>query len=448
MRVMIVDPDRWLAQLLRQLAESLREDVKVEVFASGEAAERAWRRQPPQLLICGWQLADMDGLSLIARLRQSGAPVPVLLLGERGDRASVLAARRLAVDAFVVKPFRVPRLVEVLRQLLGSAAHEPPAAAGPQDPAAAGGFLGYLAGLGDAALDLPLLRDLRAGLDDLDREPPPGVPELVQRWGHDPALVARLIAVSNNSWYNPNGVVCTTLAEAIIRLGWLNCINIAASMTLRRASELQDPLLAARAAAELERCERVGEHAERLARQCGADPSPCHTAALLHRLGELCVLFHAQAWKNREGECDESLLDRALAQYARPFAERLKSHWGLPMALRELIAAIYGFGDMSIGKREKYVMRLAGGLVHGGMSEEEEARLRRLAGLPPAARRVAEAAVVAPLAGSASPEPQDAGPAATTAAQAEDGLAPGSGQAVEQAVEQATAADSPEREGE
>lgn len=426
---MIVEPDRWLAQLLRQLTESLREDVQVEIFASGEAAAQAWRRQPAQRVICDWELADMEGLSLVARLRQADHRVPVILMGGRSDRASVLAARRLAVNALVVKPFRVPQLSETLRRFLGE-----PAGADRHDPVEAGDFLGYLAGLGDAALDLPLLRDLRAGLEGLDRDPPPDVPELVQRWGHDPALIARLIAVANSSQYNPLGSVCTTLHDAIVRLGWLNCINIAAGMALRRAGSLQDPLLAARAAAELELCERVGAHAERLARACGADPSPCHTAALLHRLGELCVLFLAQAWQIRHGGLDDASLDQALAQYARPFAERLKSHWGLPMALRELIGAIYGFGDMSIGRREKYVMRLAGGLIHGGMGDEEEARLRRLAGLPPVTRRTVMAAAAVASADSANLDPQAVGPTAVPTQQAVAGPAPGSREAAEPAA--------------
>ena len=63
----------------------------------------------------------------------------------------------------------------------------------------------------------------------------------------------------------------------------------------------------------------------------------------------------------------------------KPFAIALKSQWGLPIALRELIGAIYALPQVQF-RREQVLMRLAAALCNGEPPATVE-RLRRLAGL-------------------------------------------------------------------
>ena len=128
----------------------------------------------------------------------------------------------------------------------------------------------------------------------------------------------------------------------------------------------------------LEAAERLAEQVVILARQAGLDPAPLQVAALLHRMGELCVLLQSQKWASQGNSLDDRLLGQAIGDFAQPFALNLKSHWGLPMALRELIGAVYALPQVQV-RREQVLMRLAAALCNGESAATVE-RLRRLAG--------------------------------------------------------------------
>jgi hypothetical protein len=97
-------------------------------------------------------------------------------------------------------------------------------------------------------------------------------------------------------------------------------------------------------------------------------------------MGELCVLHQTQLWEDaQQRSVSEGELAQALEKYAKPFAVNLKVHWGLPMALREIIGAVYVLPKLQVS-REQLLMRLA------AAHEQNEPvaaidKLKRLAGI-------------------------------------------------------------------
>ena len=70
---------------------------------------------------------------------------------------------------------------------------------------------------------------------------------------------------------------------------------------------------------------------------------------------------------------------RPRPHHSSQLANRLKAHWRLPIALRELIGACYALPPGNT-RRDTVVMRLACAELLGAEAQEIE-RLRRLAGL-------------------------------------------------------------------
>ncbi|MNE77187.1 hypothetical protein D3C80_1734840 [compost metagenome] len=97
-------------------------------------------------------------------------------------------------------------------------------------------------------------------------------------------------------------------------------------------------------------------------------------------MGELCVLYLAQAWEKRGHHLGEAQVAQALGQFSSPFAIAIKARWQLPMALRELIGACYALPNNSV-KRAAVLMRLAACEQDASVDSDAQARLRRLAGL-------------------------------------------------------------------
>ncbi|WP_298186071.1 HDOD domain-containing protein [uncultured Pseudomonas sp.] len=376
MLVMILEDDSWIADLLKQIVLSLRPACQVVCLDNVSAALQEWQQRPADLIISDWNLPDGPGTRLLEQVRHDNSSTPLVVITGRSDRASVLAVRALKINAFISKPFQAAHVAASLETLLPPETDEPPA----QASAAQHDLLAHLHSLPSSELQLPLKAHVRDRLMQSFKGEQIDLRELASEWQHDPALSARLLSVANSSAYNPVGKPCANLLEALQKLGANNSLNLAMGLALRHSSALENPLLSMFAQAHLDSTEQLIERSTSLARQCALDPAPFHCAALLHRMGELCVLYQAQVWQDSGQSFSEEQVMQALDQFSGPFAISIKAQWHLPMHLRELIGACYGLPSSNV-KRENILMRLAACELNSNPDDTEQARLRRLAGL-------------------------------------------------------------------
>ncbi|TWC32791.1 CheY-like chemotaxis protein [Pseudomonas sp. SJZ079] len=374
MRVMILEDDHWIADLLKQIVLSLRPGVQVACLGNVADALLDWQQHAADLVIADWNLPDDPGTLLLERIRRDNRQVPLVMITGRADRNSVMEVRPLGISAFISKPFQVPKVLECLERLL------PPVDASPvTETSTSASLTAYLAELPAKDLDLPLQPGMLADLQP-DPAVPPSLQMLGERWQFDPALTARLVAAANSSQYNQTGTPCLSLPAALRTLGPVTSLNIGLGLGLRKSAELQDAELQLQALAHMQQVERLSQRVGELAAQCQIDPAPLQTAAALHRIGELCVLHHAQLWQNAGNALDAEQLSQALGELSNELANRLKAHWRLPVPLRELIGACYVLPSNNV-KRETLLMRLAASELDANPDNNNQARLRRLAGL-------------------------------------------------------------------
>lgn len=376
MHVMILEDDSWIADLLKQIVLSLRPASQVVCLDSVNAALREWQQRPADMVICDWNLPDGPGTLLLEQVRRDNSSTPLVVITGRSDRASVLAMRALKISAFISKPFQAAYVAASLENLLPADTLEPREQASEPDH----DLLAHLRSLPSSALQLPLKAHVRDRLLQSLKGEQIDLRELAKEWQHDPAIGARLLAVANSSAYNQAGKPCTSLLEALHKLGAANSLNLAMGLALRQCSALDNALLRMLAQAHLDSTERLIERSTSLASQCAMAPAPFHTAALLHRMGELCVLYMAQEWQDSGQSFNEDQVMQALDQFSSPFAISIKAQWQLPMQLRELIGACYSLPANNV-KRENILMRLAACELNSAADDPELARLRRLAGL-------------------------------------------------------------------
>jgi HD-like signal output (HDOD) protein/ActR/RegA family two-component response regulator len=376
MRIMILEDDSWIADLLKLIVLSLRPSSQVVCLDSVSAALHEWQLRPADLVITDWNLPDGPGTQLLEQVRRDDNNTPLVLITGRSDRASVLEVRKLNISAFISKPFQAANVAASLEALLPPDNDEQPPASGetPSD------LLAHLHSLPSSELQLPLQAHIRDRLLEGFKGEELDLRELANEWQTDPALSARLLAVANSSAYNQAGKPCTSLLEALQKLGATNSLNLAMGLALRQCSALDNELLRLLAQAHLDSTEQLIERSTSLARQCAMDPAPFHSAALLHRMGELCVLYLAQVWQDSGQSFSEAQVIQALDQFSGPFAISIKAQWQLPMQLRELIGACYNLPANNV-KRENILMRLAACELNSAPDDPELARLRRLAGL-------------------------------------------------------------------
>ncbi|SDQ05384.1 response regulator transcription factor [Microbacterium sp. cf332] len=129
LRVLVVDDEQMLTDLLSMALKM--EGWEVRAAASGFEALSAAREFDPDAMVLDIMMPDLDGMSVLQRLRQSGDDVPVLFLTAKDSVSDRVAGLTAGGDDYVTKPFSLEEVVARLRGLMRRAGT---ATAGGADP--------------------------------------------------------------------------------------------------------------------------------------------------------------------------------------------------------------------------------------------------------------------------------------------------------------------------
>ncbi len=104
-----------------------RAGYSVTAYPDGAAALDGFERQIPDLVVLDVMLPEIDGFTLLRRLRDR-SDVPIILLTSRREESDRIAGLELGADDYVVKPFSPQELVSRIRAVLRRARQSPEAA--------------------------------------------------------------------------------------------------------------------------------------------------------------------------------------------------------------------------------------------------------------------------------------------------------------------------------
>jgi DNA-binding response OmpR family regulator len=114
--LLLVEDDRDLA---RGLAHSLAQSgYLTDVVHGGHAALEACSKKSYQVVILDLGLPDLDGISVLRRLRQDGMTAPVLVLTARLDLDDRVLGLDAGGDDYLAKPFALAEVEARIRALL------------------------------------------------------------------------------------------------------------------------------------------------------------------------------------------------------------------------------------------------------------------------------------------------------------------------------------------
>ncbi|MET1053373.1 MAG: response regulator transcription factor [Mycetocola sp.] len=115
-RVLVVDDERSLTDLLKM---ALRyEGWEIRTADTGRGALTVAREFRPDAIVLDIMLPDLDGLTVLQRLRTDGDDVPVLFLTAKDALDERIAGLTAGGDDYVTKPFSLEEVVARLRGLI------------------------------------------------------------------------------------------------------------------------------------------------------------------------------------------------------------------------------------------------------------------------------------------------------------------------------------------
>ena len=110
--ILVVDDELQIQKLLRLTLES--NGYAVELARTGSLGLQLAATNLPDMVILDLGLPDLDGMEVLARLRE-WAKFPVIILSVRDSEQDIVNALDAGADDYLVKPFRTSELLARIR---------------------------------------------------------------------------------------------------------------------------------------------------------------------------------------------------------------------------------------------------------------------------------------------------------------------------------------------
>ena len=115
MRILIIEDDRRLAQLIRKVLEA--EDFTVDVAHEGDTGLEIALRGAHDVMIVDWMLPGRDGPAICRAIRSARLEIAILMLTARTQVEDRVAGLYSGADDYLGKPFAFDELIARLRAL-------------------------------------------------------------------------------------------------------------------------------------------------------------------------------------------------------------------------------------------------------------------------------------------------------------------------------------------
>lgn len=115
-RVLIVEDDAVFRRGLARMFSA--EDCEVAQASDGEQAVKSIRDAAPDLVICDWRLPELDGLGVLAHLRENNASTPFILVTAHYSAELINQAKAQGAHEVLEKPVELARLKRQCAEML------------------------------------------------------------------------------------------------------------------------------------------------------------------------------------------------------------------------------------------------------------------------------------------------------------------------------------------
>ena len=116
--ILVVDDERLIRWTLKERLS--RDGYTVLEAGDGEEAESALSTSEVDLVLLDLKLPDIDGITLLARIRQEAQPPEVIMMTAHGSAESAEEARSLGAAHFIGKPFDLEKFVGLVEETLAA----------------------------------------------------------------------------------------------------------------------------------------------------------------------------------------------------------------------------------------------------------------------------------------------------------------------------------------
>lgn len=120
MKVLIVDDSKAMRMIVvRTLRQAGWSGVEVREAGNGSEALASIRSETPDLVLCDWNMPEMNGIDLLTRLNTEGPKVRFGFVTSEGTDTMREQARQQGALFLIAKPFNAETFGSALTPILG-----------------------------------------------------------------------------------------------------------------------------------------------------------------------------------------------------------------------------------------------------------------------------------------------------------------------------------------
>lgn len=106
--IYIVEDDEGIQEVYEGAFEDM---YKIKIFSTGQEFFEHFHANPPTLIILDIMLPDMDGYTILSKIRDMDARVPVIIVSAKSDEISFVKGLNKGADDYMSKPFSILELI-------------------------------------------------------------------------------------------------------------------------------------------------------------------------------------------------------------------------------------------------------------------------------------------------------------------------------------------------
>ncbi len=118
-KLLLIDDEADVQYSFRRIFEG--SGIELSTASSGEEGLRLIPKLKPDVVIMDVRMGGITGLETLRRLRQFDAKLPVIMMTAYGTTQTAIEAMKLGAYDYLLKPFDVPKLKEIIASALKAA---------------------------------------------------------------------------------------------------------------------------------------------------------------------------------------------------------------------------------------------------------------------------------------------------------------------------------------
>ena len=115
-QILVVDDEPKMARVLELMLKSMGHAVLTA--GNGVQALALFGRNAVDLIITDLRMPEMDGMELLARLREQGSDVPVMVITAHGTVETAITAMKHGACDYILRPFDLDALMLAIERAL------------------------------------------------------------------------------------------------------------------------------------------------------------------------------------------------------------------------------------------------------------------------------------------------------------------------------------------